>query len=802
MTDASSTVQLAPAVARPRIARSASVDRDTLAQLTIFALLSGFAAWRYVSIETSSPAARVVAITATALAAAAAVRAIRAPRTTSKTMRAAAAVARVIVLIAAFAVALLAAGVPGHLLHPAQWGMLADRVRGGLDTLSLTRWPYTGSSRWARVDILMALAAVSIAAAGLAFWPRGGDRRLTEFAHGARRLAALALLLTLYVVGVLDGRTGWTTAEGLLLLALLAGWLWLPGSRPPQPGHGRGPWWAAPAWLAVGGAVAALAGQLVGGRAWLDYRAWNLFGSDGPSVAFGWDQTYGPITWSRSSRVMFTVAAARSQLWKTTTLDRFDGLRFVRSGTNTPSYQDLPLPVNDQWYTFAKFSIQSLRSALLPAEQGTTMGVNIDLAVSHDLDGTSRTPGAVLPAGESYTVLAYVPDPTAAELRAAPRAFPVGYLRYTDFDLPAGTQSGLNLARTDPAGAGNFDRNRTVGAREPGIPPAATPGVRRRVLGSPYGPMFRLAQRLAFGKRTTYDVVLAVENYVRSNYTYSEQPPARRYPLESFLFEDRIGYCQQFSGAMALMLRMDGVPARVAAGFLPGTYDRTAREFTVRAVDAHSWVEVYFSGIGWVPFNPTPPRPLSAKLTGPTFASERSVSLAVALAGLVGARPHALAARRTGGQGGPEAGATGGVSAVLIAGAAAGVLALVTLAAGWLAGRRRLRRSLDGDSELAAHELVHALRRLGYAVPATVTLAQIEQQVHLHGGSEAARYVRLLRQRLYAADGARSATLRDRRRLRHALTAHLGLDARLRGLWALPPATVGWRSGARHPGGP
>jgi hypothetical protein len=87
-----------------------------------------------------------------------------------------------------------------------------------------------------------------------------------------------------------------------------------------------------------------------------------------------------------------------------------------------------------------------------------------------------------------------------------------------------------------------------------------------------------------------------------------------------------------------------------------------------------------------------------------------------------------------------------------------------------------------------------------------VTLAQIERLVRLHGGPDAARYVQQLRERRFANGSAAAATLGERRRLRRALTAHLGLDARLRGQWALPPGTTGWlvpRSAyGDRPGGP
>ena len=75
-----------------------------------------------------------------------------------------------------------------------------------------------------------------------------------------------------------------------------------------------------------------------------------------------------------------------------------------------------------------------------------------------------------------------------------------------------------------------------------------------------------------------------------------------------FLQEDKRGYCQQFSGAMALMLRMAGIPARWRPASRPARTTRTRGEYRVRDLDAHSWVEVWFTGIGWVPFDPTPAR--------------------------------------------------------------------------------------------------------------------------------------------------------------------------------------------------
>ena len=771
---------------------TSTLERGSGLRLLAFAGLSALAAWRYAGVEARAPAARLVATAVTALVAGCALMLLPAPEASSRRERLRAAGTRVIALVALLAVALLLAGVPAHLLRPARWAVLAGDLHRGLESIATTLWPYRGDDRWTRLDILLAFALAPIAAAAIAFWPTRPENRLAKVRYGIRQVLALALLMAVYVTGVVDSGGGAALAEGLLLLALTVAWLWLPGLRMPRAA-------AALAWVAAAGAVAAaLTSQIGGGRAWLNYRAWNLLGSPGAAVSFAWDQTYGPIPWSRSQETMFTVSAPRRQLWKTTTLDRFDGLRFVRSDVDARGlgdYEDLPLPLNPRWYEFSTFTVRGLRTDLLPTGQGTTAGVNSAAPVQHDDDGTVHTVGSPVSRADSYTVLSYAPAPTPGEMRAAPRTFPAAYLRYTDFDLPAPAQTGLRVAATDPPRPDVFETVRTVGAPAPGVPPAAAPAMLRRILASPYGPMYRLARGLASGSRSSYDVAMAVERYLKQNYLYSEQPPPRRYPLESFLFVDRLGYCQQFSGAMALMLRMDGIPARVAAGFLPGAYDGATRTFVVRAVDAHSWVEVYFAGIGWVPFDPTPPRSVGKVPAFPLYTSERTVFPYAALAATVGSLP------RLAGNGispARHARAAGPGALSLLARLAAGLAALAALlavSARWLVGSARLRRSLAGDGELASRELVRALSKLGYEVPPTVTLARVESLVRLHGGADAARYVRRLRERRYAPGADTAASLEDRRRLRLAMTAHLGLDARLRGLWALPPATVGWRLG-------
>jgi hypothetical protein len=117
-----------------------------------------------------------------------------------------------------------------------------------------------------------------------------------------------------------------------------------------------------------------------------------------------------------------------------------------------------------------------------------------------------------------------------------------------------------------------------------------------------------LARRLAAGAHTEWDVVTRVEQYLlgggRFRYTTRVPQPGPR-PLVDFLLRTHAGYCQHFAGAAALLLRLAGVPARVVVGFATGV-ETAPGQYTVRDLDAHEWIEVYFQGYGWVPFNPTP----------------------------------------------------------------------------------------------------------------------------------------------------------------------------------------------------
>ncbi len=413
--------------------------------------------------------------------------------------------------------------------------------------------------------------------------------------------------------------------------------------------------------------------------------------------------------------------------------------------------------------------IDGLRSAqLLSPGQAfavTLRGVALPSVTRFSADGTITVAGGAPTGGDSYTVNAFVADSSPAVLRAAPRGFPAALEPYTALELPGGRVVAL------PAGGG-----------------AAGAAAVRAVAASPYAGVLALARRLAAGAPTGYDVVARVLRYLRGHFVYTTTPPRSAYPLVSFLLRTRVGYCQQFSGAMALLLRMDGIPARVVAGFQTGARD-AAGEYQVTAADAHEWVEAYFSGVGWVTFDATPPAagsappPLSAAGDSPTGTTPTAAGTP-ARSAVVRRRDFGL---------GASASLRRGSSGAPLADVAAGALALLLAAGGlgWLVLRRRHHRRGDVD------ELAGALELVGFPLAPSTTLADIERRLSTRYGPDAAGYAALLRARRYghgAEAPAPSGT--ERRRLRRVLGAHRGPLLRARLLLALPPGRAGAGAGA------
>ena len=416
-----------------------------------------------------------------------------------------------------------------------------------------------------------------------------------------------------------------------------------------------------------------------------------------------------------------------------------------------------------EWLTSVRFEVDGLESPFVTAT-GTTVATRGLAAPSRSADGTLTNLGGPLIGGSEYSITAYVPRPTPSELREAPASYPAAALRGRDGDRSA------ELARARVRG-----RDAALGDTRPRRAGAdAGLSVRRHLS----------ARAFVDGRApsTPYAAVRSIEDHLRREYAYDPNVLRHTYPLDSFLFEDRAGYCQQFAGSMGLMLRMIGIPSRVVAGFAPGTRQSDEGTFQVRDIDAHSWVEAYFRGIGWVTFDPTP-----------AAAPAGSQSLHGELAGTRGPAPEPITDESSA-RGGSDptaaagtASGSGGGGAWPWIGLVAAVALLAAVALGTVAFRRRRRALATGDlADRQLSELRSALERLGWQLDPDSTLLTLERRFTAPGRGPLRRYLRMLREHRYAAEPPPPPGPAERRALRASISSG-SLRRRLLGLLALPP---------------
>ena len=118
----------------------------------------------------------------------------------------------------------------------------------------------------------------------------------------------------------------------------------------------------------------------------------------------------------------------------------------------------------------------------------------------------------------------------------------------------------------------------------------------------------KLAEAITAAAPSNYEKAIALEHYLATHFGYTLELPSRvpRDPLANFLFERKHGHCEYFASSMAVMLRSLRIPSRIVTGFRGGEFNDLTGQYVVRASDAHSWVEAYFPGSGWISFDPTP----------------------------------------------------------------------------------------------------------------------------------------------------------------------------------------------------
>jgi len=682
----------------------------------------------------------------------------------------------------AAATLLLLAGVSPRLLAPGAWNALLGGLGQGVSTLAAAPIPYAGDEPWTQAVLLADGLALPVLAAVAAFRHRP-DGALPS------PLVALTALGALYAVPVVQLPPGSAGLSGIAFALLLTAGLWL---ERVDRGRSR----AAGLLVAAGVAAAALVAPGVDARRPLvDVEAVASALTGGGAARFDWSHSYGPLDWPRDGHEVLRIRSERELYWKAVDLTAFDGLRW-RTEPRERLSAAVPLPgrPRPRWRSRIDVTLRDLETSLF-ITAGTALGVESpSRRPMLPGPGLFRTAGRPLRSGQTYTAEVYAPAPEPRELARASSAYPEQAPGQRSMDLPVGV-GGPQLV--DPA-TGEVDPGRTAtivfppwGQRAGGRGPTAwgphgAPAItadagvasgEELLESSAYARTYRLAQRLRARADTPYAMARAIRRLFAERFVYTETPPRRPVPLEAFLFEDRQGYCQQFSGAMALLLRMGGVPARVSSGFSPGVRDTVRDEWVVRDVDAHSWVEAWFPRIGWVTLDPTPAaapargRELLAARSSPARGDDGPSSASPAAEQPAPVRSPARQANPGRGGGWSVAVALGAGGALL-----AGVLAAVVLA-------RRRGPLEQADVEQLTAELVRALRRAGRPAAPPTTLGGLERTL---AGTPAAAYVQRLAARRYG-HAATGPTAADRRALRRELGGAGGPATRLRGWWALPP---------------
>ena len=672
-------------------------------------------------------------------------------------------------VIAAVAVALvplllLVGGASVRELLPGGWGTLFPGIGDAVSALPQLRVPYTGADDFiVMVTVAGGSALIALAFLAAAALPRRG------------RAVAVVALAVVYAIPATEISATSPYLRGAVFAVLIGAVLW--AERLARPG--AAPEATVAAALLGLGAVAGLAlgPGLDASRPWVN---WDKFVTDlsrSDTEQFAWDHTYGPMDWPRDNRVVLRVKAKQSAYWKAANLDGFEGTRWVRAGLRPDqgffSNRGADVVPNPKWEENIRVSLAGIRTDQVIGA-GSTLSLN--RLRLHQVPVGSPGTWAVLGQlhdGDTYNARVYVPRPSPDQLAAAGTNYPDVTELYRSMRLPG---AGGHPARGVEMVFRPFGSHQQPVA----LGPTATVAEQGdRVLAhSPYARTYALARRLADGAANPYDFARRVNDYLNTGrYVYSEDPPKRAVPLDAFLFRDYRGYCQQFSGAMALLLRMGGVPARVAAGFSPGSLDPQRGQYIVRDVDAHSWVEAFFPRYGWITFDPTP-------AVAPARAQESFDPVTTGGGGATadGGIGDTVADPSKGGGKSVAAPDSSSFPVLPVLGAVLAVILLVLLAFAVVAVLRR-RRSRPADPQLA--ELERALRRSGRAPDTGMTLRRLERTFASEPG--AAAYVRAVREARYGY-GTAPPTTEQRRALRRALAAGWDYTGRLRGLWAVPPS--------------
>ena len=362
--------------------------------------------------------------------------------------------------------------------------------------------------------------------------------------------------------------------------------------------------------VTAGGAVvlaafAASTSSAVASGQVLHWQGWDFY-TKAPKpvgVEYVWKSNYSGLHFPKKVTTVLRIQAPnRPTHWRATTLDEFSGgnwSEYLRQVSPTRADgrdallgdAEMPQAARDPaHWTQQVVTVDALRDNHL-------IGASVPVAYdpgSHNANyaegGVASLQGEQLSRGDRYSVWSYEPQPTPGQLARLPARYP-REVTATDLEVEAQTNA--------PAfSAPNRDQR---------MAKLFADSSRARV----YEGLYRTARQVVGEPSNPYAAALELEGWFLSPaFHYDQTPPqvAGVPPLVAFVQQTHRGYCQHFAGAMALMLRYLGIPARVAAGFTTGEYDSHKHEWTVTDHDAHTWVEAWFPRYGWLPFDPTPGR--------------------------------------------------------------------------------------------------------------------------------------------------------------------------------------------------
>ncbi len=296
----------------------------------------------------------------------------------------------------------------------------------------------------------------------------------------------------------------------------------------------------------------------------------------GKGVTLDSRQTYSSNAGETTGRLMVEVRSPRPALWRMEALSLWDGRGWGLADREELRTQPAAVPLS------TTVTIRGLADARV-ISAGRVTGV-VGGPPTEPAQGESTIYPMPPGEGRSYTSTAEMVQPEIDELRRVPMPSPLDYRDETALFPGMVPEDGRPLASH---------------------PELLLPEMRAQG----WGRVFRLARALRPKSDSQLAAVEAVQRYLvdSGRFRYSTRTPAPgAQPLVQFLLDTRVGYCQHFAGAAALLLRLQGVPVRVVTGFATGQSMGGGR-YRVTDADAHAWIEVYFAGVGWVPFNPTPP---------------------------------------------------------------------------------------------------------------------------------------------------------------------------------------------------